>query len=77
MTDEQLTTGPLNDSVHGVSSFHLSPGWRTPRKTEAEFSELSVIIDEDKLDSFHGDFNQAEMVKAFIGSSEYRHRFGQ
>jgi len=30
----------------------------------------------NKLDSFHGDFNQAEMVKAFIGSSEYRHRFG-
>ena len=31
----------------------------------------------NKLDSFHGDFNQAEMVKAFIGSSEYQHRFGQ
>ena len=30
----------------------------------------------NKLNNFNGDFNQAEMVKAFIGSSEYRHRFG-
>ena len=29
-----------------------------------------------KLDSFNGDFNEAEMVKAFISSSEYRQRFG-
>ena len=30
-----------------------------------------------KLDQFNGDFVQAEMVKAFITSDEYRHRFGQ
>ena len=30
----------------------------------------------DKLNSFNGDFNQAEMVKAFISSAEYRRRFG-
>jgi hypothetical protein len=30
----------------------------------------------DKLNSFNGDFNQAEMVKAFISSPEYLHRFG-
>jgi len=29
-----------------------------------------------KLNSFNGDFNKAEMVKAFISSSEYRSRFG-
>ena len=29
-----------------------------------------------KLNSFNGDFNKAEMVKAFILSSEYRSRFG-
>jgi hypothetical protein len=29
-----------------------------------------------KLNSFNGDFIQAEMVKAFILSSEYRLRFG-
>ena len=29
-----------------------------------------------KLDSFGGDFHAAEMVKAFISSDEYRHRFG-
>ncbi len=28
-----------------------------------------------KLNAFHGDFQQAEMVKAFLGSIEYRLRF--
>lgn len=31
----------------------------------------------NKLNSFNGDFQQAEMVKAFITSFEYRQRFGQ
>jgi Tol biopolymer transport system component len=30
----------------------------------------------NKLNSFNGDFAQAEMVKAFINSAEYRRRFG-
>ena len=30
-----------------------------------------------KLEEFHGNFVAAEMVKAFITSDEYRHRFGQ
>jgi len=30
----------------------------------------------NKLNSFGGDFQQAEMVKAFITSLEYRQRFG-
>jgi uncharacterized repeat protein (TIGR01451 family) len=30
-----------------------------------------------KLDEFHGNYIAAEMVKAFINSDEYRHRFGQ
>lgn len=30
----------------------------------------------NKLDQFNGDFIQAEMVKAFIESTEYRRRFG-
>jgi hypothetical protein len=30
-----------------------------------------------KLNQFDGNFEQAEMVKAFIRSGEYRHRFGQ
>jgi len=29
-----------------------------------------------KLDSFGGDFANAEMVKAFLSSVEYRTRFG-
>jgi hypothetical protein len=31
----------------------------------------------NKLNSFNGDFRAAEMVKAFLNSSEYRQRFGQ
>jgi choice-of-anchor B domain-containing protein len=31
----------------------------------------------DKLNSFNGNFVEAEMVKAFISSTEYRQRFGQ
>jgi hypothetical protein len=30
-----------------------------------------------KLEQFGGNFVNAEMVKAFISSSEYRKRFGQ
>ena len=30
----------------------------------------------NKLNSFNGNFVQAEMVKAFITSAEYRNRFG-
>ena len=31
----------------------------------------------DKLNSFNGNFVEAEMVKAFLVSQEYRRRFGQ
>src|SRR5205807_9196269 len=31
----------------------------------------------NKLNQYNGDFVQAEMVKAFIDSGEYRRRFGQ
>jgi hypothetical protein len=30
----------------------------------------------NKLNQFNGDYIKAEMVKAFIASSEYRQRFG-
>ena len=30
----------------------------------------------EKLNQFNGNFVNAEMVKAFITSGEYRHRFG-
>ena len=29
-----------------------------------------------KLNQFNGDYRQAEMVKAFLSSAEYRNRFG-
>lgn len=31
----------------------------------------------NKLNQFNGDYRAAEMVKAFLSSSEYRNRFGQ
>jgi hypothetical protein len=31
----------------------------------------------NKLNQFGGNFEQAEMVKAFISSTKYRQRFGQ
>jgi hypothetical protein len=31
----------------------------------------------NKLEQFNGNFLQSEMVKAFLSSDEYRHRFGQ
>jgi len=30
----------------------------------------------DKLERFHGNYRDAELVKAFISSIEYRNRFG-
>jgi hypothetical protein len=30
----------------------------------------------NKLDTFNGNYIEAEMVKAFLSSAEYRHRFG-
>ena len=30
-----------------------------------------------KLDRFNGNYEQAEMVRAFLSSTEYRQRFGQ
>jgi hypothetical protein len=31
----------------------------------------------NKLNQFDGEYRKAEMVKAFLNSSEYRQRFGQ
>jgi hypothetical protein len=41
---------------------------------DANFSGFTFWL--NKLNSFDGDFRKAEMVKAFITSSEYRQRFG-
>ncbi len=42
---------------------------------DADFSGFDFWL--NKLNQFNGNFVNAEMVKAFINSSEYRHRFGQ
>jgi CSLREA domain-containing protein len=42
---------------------------------DADFNGYSFWL--DKLDAFNGNFQNAEMVKAFLSSSEYRGRFPQ
>src|SRR5215831_10274242 len=42
---------------------------------DSDFSGYNFWL--NKLDAFNGDFTEAEMVKAFIGSGEYRQRFAQ
>lgn len=41
---------------------------------DTDFSGYNFWL--NKLNSFNGDFIRAEMVKAFITSTEYRQRFG-
>ena len=42
---------------------------------DSDFSGYNFWL--NKLNEFNGDFNRAEMVKAFLTSTEYRRRFGQ
>ena len=45
-----------------------------PPETNLNFDGYNFWL--AKLNQFNGNFIQAEMVKAFITSSEYRNRFG-
>ena len=48
---------------------------RNPNEApDADFSGYTFWL--DKLNIFNGNYINAEMVKAFISSDEYRHRFG-
>ena len=48
---------------------------RNPNDAPAvDFSGYNFWL--NKLNQFNGNFVAAEMVKAFITSAEYRHRFG-
>jgi len=48
---------------------------RNPNEApDADFSGYTSWL--DKLNQFNGNYINAEMVKAFISSDEYRHRFG-
>jgi CSLREA domain-containing protein len=53
-------------------------GYLRRNPTDApDFSDAGYQFWLAKLNQFNGDFNKAEMVKAFITSTEYRGRFGQ
>jgi len=48
---------------------------RNPNEApDEDFSGYTFWL--DKLNVFNGNYIAAEMVKAFISSDEYRHRFG-
>ena len=48
---------------------------RNPNDTpDADYSGYDFWL--TKLNQFNGDYQKAEMVKAFISSREYRQRFG-
>jgi hypothetical protein len=42
---------------------------------DSDFSGYNFWL--SKLDQFNGNYVQAEMVKAFLSSTEYRQRFGR
>jgi CSLREA domain-containing protein len=52
-------------------------GYLRRQPTDApDFTDAGYQFWLSKLNSFNGDFGKAEMVKAFISSTEYRQRFG-
>ena len=53
MTDEQLITGPSQRFLAGAGSVPLPLRRQAAPESEAEGSDLSIIVDEAKLDSFH------------------------
>jgi hypothetical protein len=50
---------------------------RNPTDLPDDASDAGYQFWLTKLNQFNGDFIRAEMVKAFISSTEYRGRFGQ
>jgi hypothetical protein len=62
------------------SSFVLAEyyGYLRRNPTDApDFNDAGYQFWLNKLNAFNGDFHAAELVKAFIASTEYRQRFGQ
>jgi hypothetical protein len=62
-----LTIARREDSAD-ASAFTRAP-------PDADFTGYNFWL--AKLNEFNGNFINAEMVKAFIASAEYRQRFGQ
>jgi hypothetical protein len=65
--------------VEMIPSFVLAEffGYLRRNPTDApDFNDAGYQFWLAKLNAFNGNFIQAEMVKAFINSSEYRQRFG-
>jgi len=62
-----------------IPSFVLAEyfGYLRRNPTDApDFNDTGYQFWLAKLTAFNGDFLQAEMVKAFVTSGEYRQRFG-
>jgi CSLREA domain-containing protein len=76
----QVAENPALDAAERNRAFVLMQffGYLRRNPNDAPDSDYtSYDFWSQKLDQFNGDFVQAEMVKAFITSTEYRQRFGQ
>ena len=72
-------TGTLGTPLASGASLNLNfrgavPAARPGRGPDTSFDGFDFWL--EKLDRFNGNYEQAEMVRAFISSIEYRERFG-
>jgi hypothetical protein len=76
LDDEDFARGEFNRAFVLMEYFgHLRRNPNASPEPGRNFNGYDFWL--SKLDEFDGNFVQAEMVKAFIASDEYRQRFGQ
>ena len=78
----KISENPVFTNVERNRAFVLMQYYGYLRRNPNEAPEAKLNFDGynfwlGKLNEFNGNFVAAEMVKAFITSDEYRHRFGQ
>jgi hypothetical protein len=72
--DSGSVTGALRNEAFVLMQYFGYLQRDPDAQVPADYSGFQFWL--NKLNSFHGDFIAAEMVKAFLASDEYRHRFG-
>ena len=79
MSTQETAPDPSEEFGQLPLQFELNQGQTDPQvqfdAPDGNFNGFNFWL--SKLDQFGGDYRQAEMVKAFLSSSEYRERFGQ
>ncbi|HXI22604.1 MAG TPA: PA domain-containing protein [Pyrinomonadaceae bacterium] len=72
--DSASVTGALRNEAFVLMQYFGYLQRDPDAQTPADYSGYTFWL--NKLNSFNGNFIAAEMVKAFLASDEYRHRFG-